>query len=370
MRRILAIIVAFVIFPLALQAQMDMPPNGFNPRATVSEEVGITSITIKYSRPGVKGRDGKIWGGIVANGFGAFNFLTGRPDSPWRAGANEATTISFEHDVQVEGKSLKAGTYALFMAIETTEVTLIFSRQTEAWGSFRYEEADDVLRVKVKPETLNTSVEWLKYEFIDHREDGCTVALQWEKMSVPFSIDVDVDNIVLARIREEFKGVKGFINANKIQASRYFFEKNTNLDEALSWAEQAVTGRPFGQSTFAAYENLANNYKKLNRLSEADSIMTAGLPIASLNEHVGYGKKLIKQNRPDRAIEVMLNAKIKFGDIYALNNVLSFAYSAKGSYKKARTYANKALQQAPNERSKSKVGINIEKLKAGNDINQ
>ena len=264
-------------------AQMDIPPVGFNPRATISEEVGITSITIKYSRPGVKGREGKIWGGLVANGFGALSFITGTMSSPWRAGANEATLISFEHDVKIEGKDLKAGSYALFMAMNPDSVLLIFSKQTDAWGSFYYKQSEDVLRVKVKPATLDKSVEWLKYEFIDHKKESCVIAMQWEKLSVPFRVDVDIDNIVLTRMRAEFTGVKSFISANRVQASMYCFDRNINMEEALSWAQSAVTGRPCGQSGFDAYENLANGYEKLNRLPQADSVMNEGLNIASIN---------------------------------------------------------------------------------------
>ena len=143
-----------LISSVVTTAQMDLPSVGFNPRATISEEVGITSITIKYSRPGVKGREGKIWGNVVPKGFGAFNFFTGSMTRPWRAGANEATLISFEHDVRIEGKDLKAGSYAFYMATGTDSVTLIFSKQTESWGSFYYKQTEDVLRVNVKPVAL------------------------------------------------------------------------------------------------------------------------------------------------------------------------------------------------------------------------
>ncbi len=289
--------------------------------------------------------------------------------SPWRAGANQATTIEFEHDVRVEGHDLKAGTYALFMAMETDKATLIFSKQTEAWGSYNYDESDDVLRVDVKPTALDKSVEWLKYEFIDHTENGCTIAMQWEKLSVPFRIEVDVENIVLARIREEFKGVKGFISANRLQASMYYFEKSTNLDEALSWAEQAVTGKPFGQNSFVAFENLANGYGKLTRLAEADKVMDEGLHIATLNEYLSYKSRLLAQKRADRAIEIMMLAKDKFGDVYAVNDALSYGYSAKGDFSNALKYANKALSQAKGERAQNKVQANVEKLKIREDIN-
>ncbi|HWJ02997.1 MAG TPA: DUF2911 domain-containing protein, partial [Verrucomicrobiae bacterium] len=256
-------IVLFLITALTAatsNAQMDVPPNGGNIKAAVSEEVGITSITINYSRPGVKGREGKIWGTLVPYGFNSPNFISQKANSPWRAGANEATTISFEHDVKVEGKDLKADTYALFMAIDPDSTLLIFSREKEAWGSFFYRPEDDVLRVKVKSTPLDKAVERLKYEFIDHQEKSCTVAMQWEKLSVPFKVEVDVDNIVLARVREQMISGKGFVSGNLLHASWYFLPKNSNLEEVLGWAQRAVTGFPYGQSQFENYRTLATAY--------------------------------------------------------------------------------------------------------------
>lgn len=365
------IILSIVITLTAIvaTAQMDLPPAGFNPRATISEEVGITSISINYSRPGVKGREGKIWGAVVANGFGTFSFVTGSLGSPWRAGANEATLISFEHDVKVEGKDLKAGTYALFMAMGPDSATVIFSNLTDAWGSFYYTKDADVLRVKVKTEKIEKPVEWLKYEFTSHTENSCVIALQWEKMSVPFKVDVDVEKIVLARIRSEFTGVKGFINANKIHASYWCFEKNINMDEALVWAQSAVNGKPYGQTGFNAYDNLAEGYEKLNRIIQADSVMNEGLSIASIDQYAAYSKSLIAKRRADRALEVMLRGQKIFGDVFAVNNGLSYAYAAKADYTKALEFANKALAQAP-PYLKAIVSGNIEKLKMKKDINQ
>jgi hypothetical protein len=351
-------------------AQMDIPPVGFNPRATISEEVGITSITIKYSRPGVKGREGKIWGGVVPYGFATFSFLTGRMTSPWRAGANETTVISFEHDVKVEGRDLKAGPYAIFMAMAPDSVTLIFSKEIHAWGSFNYRPEDDVIRIKIKPQTLDKPVEWLKYEFVDHDEKSCVIAMQWEKLSVPFTVSVDVDNLVLARMREEFTGVKGFVSANKLQASMYWFDKNMNMDEALTWAQGAVTGKPFGQSGYDAYDNLAKGYEKLGRISQADSVMSEALSIANIAQYTNYGKRLITKKRADRALEVMLGAQKKFGDVFAVNNGLAYSYSAKGDYKKALEYTNKAMLQLPSPQLKPMLEANLAKLKEGKDINQ
>lgn len=364
---ILSMMIAFV--SVSVYAQMDIPSEGGNRRAFISEEVGITSISIKYSRPGVKGREGKIWGGVVANGFNIFNFITNKPTSPWRAGANEATVISFEHDVKVEGKELMAGAYALFMAMGPDTVTIIFSKQTEAWGTFYYREEDDVLRVKVRPVGLDKSVEWLKYEFIEHNDKNCVIGMQWEKISVPFKVEVDVDSIVLLRVREQLISSKGFASGNLIHASRYFFEKNIFMEEALEWAQRAVSGKPYGQTGFDGYRTLAIGYEKLNLTAQADSVMNEGLLIANMNQHLAYGKTLIKQSRMDRAVDVLQGAFERYGDSYAVNNSLSYAYSGIGDYAKASEFANKALIQASNPQAKSIVSANIEKLKERKDIN-
>ena len=361
--------IAIMLIAIAATAQLDIPSIGFNPRANISKEVGITSISIKYSRPGVKGREGKIWESLVTNGFTAFNFITNNMTSPWRAGANEATIISFEHDVMIEGNDLKAGSYALFMAMGSDSVVLIFSKQANAWGSFYYKEEDDVLRVKVKAVALDKTVEWLKYEFVEHKEKSCVIDMQWEKLSVPFKVEVDVYPIVLARFREELTSASGFASAYLLQASMYCFDNNINLEEAISWAKRSVTGQPFAQSGFDVYKNLANGYEKTNRLVMADSVMTEGLAIANLTQYISYGRKLITQTRKEIALDIMLSAKAKFGDVYTVNNGLSYAYSAKADYKKALEYATKALNQVPAPYLKTIINTNMEKLKAGKDIN-
>lgn len=352
-------------------AQLDLPPSGGNPRATVSEEVGITSITIKYSRPDVNKREGKIWGdsNLVTNGFSAANFITNKNTSPWRAGANENTTITFEHDVKVEGQSIKAGTYGLFMAMGTDNVTIIFSNQSDAWGSFYYDEKYDALRVNVKPAVLDKSVEWLKYEFIEQREKYCVVALQWEKLSVPFRIDVDVDNIVLARIREELTSRKGFTPALILTATQFCFNKNINLEEALQWSKKAIDGQG-GQRTYITLRNLATAYEKLNRIPEADSTMAEALTIATANQYTAYGRILITQKRANKALEVLLANQKRYGDIFGVNNGLMSGYSAKSDFKNAVKYAEKAMVQAPSEAAKKTLEGQIAKLKEGKDINQ
>ncbi len=369
MKKLLLFTALFLIITNGF-AQMDVPPSGGNPRSTISEEVGITSITIKYSRPDVNKREGKIWGdgNLVTYGFTSPNLTTNKNTQPWRAGANENTTISFEHDVKVEGQPLKAGTYSLFMAMGADNVTIIFNTQTEAWGSFYYDEKYDALRVNVKPVILDKSVEWLKYEFIEHKEKYCVIAMQWEKIAVLFKVEVDVENIVIARLREQLTSGKGFTPALELQAAQYCLNKNINLEEALQWSKRAIDGVG-GQKTYITLRNLATAYEKLTRVPEADSTMNEALQIATANQYTAYARQLITQKRADKSIEVLMASKKRYGDIYIVNLGLMMANSAKADYKNALKHADKAMAQATNDGAKKQLEGNIAKLKEGKDIN-
>jgi hypothetical protein len=364
----LNLLIAFFALSIAINAQMDMPPSGGNARATVSEEVGITSITIKYSRPDVNKREGKLFGDganfPVSYGFTTVNLNTNKNTQPWRAGANENTIITFEHDVKVEGKDLKAGTYGLHMAVWPDKVTVIFSNQTGAWGSFYYDEKFDALRVDVKPVKLDKSVEYLKYEFIEHKPKYCVIALQWEMLSIPFKVDVDVDNIVLAKLRDEVTSQKGFNAFNMLAAANYSINNNINLEEGLAWAQRAALTK-----TFATLNALSNAYAKNNKLPQADSTMNEALVFANPNQYMAAGRNMITAKRLERALEIFNTNQKKNGDVLTVNAGFMSYYSAKGDYKKALEYAEKALTQAP-EPQKATINGNIAKLKEGKDINQ
>jgi len=186
MLRKLSILFAILILSVSVFGQLTMPPDGGNNKASVSERIGITDITINYNRPGVKGREGKIWNGLVHFGFKDLGFGTSKA-APWRAGANENTTITFTTDARVEGKEIKAGTYGLFAAMGNGEATLIFSNNHSSWGSFYYDPKEDAVRISVKTVPLTENVERLKFEFTDETERRATVALIWEKLKIPFN---------------------------------------------------------------------------------------------------------------------------------------------------------------------------------------
>jgi hypothetical protein len=361
---IAAIALLFVVIQPSI-AQMDLPPSGGNVRATITEEVGITSITIKYSRPDVNKREGKIWGdgNLVSYGFTSQNLATNKNDMPWRAGANENTIITFEHDVKVEGKDIKAGTYGLHMAVYADKATIIFSNQSDSWGSFFYDPKYDAARVDVKPVALDKSVEYLKYEFIEHKEKYCVIALQWEKLSIPFKVDVDVENIVLARMRDQVTGQRGFNAFNLLAAANYFINKKIYLDDALVWAQRAALTK-----SWATLNTLGNAYTALNKLKEADSTMNEALVFANPNQYLAYGRSLITAKRLDRALEIFNANQKKNSDVLQVNAGFMSYYSAKGDFQKALEFANKALAQAPDP-AKPAINANIAKLKEGKDIN-
>ncbi|NUM79327.1 DUF2911 domain-containing protein [bacterium] len=146
--------------------------------ASISQKIGATEVVITYSRPGVKGR--KIWGELVPWGEKPF---------PWRAGANENTTISFSTDVEIEGKKLPAGKYGLHMTPQQDQWTIIFSKKNNSWGSFKYNKDEDALRVNVKPVSAPMK-EWLEYEFDDMTQTSGTINLYWEKLRVPIAVKI------------------------------------------------------------------------------------------------------------------------------------------------------------------------------------
>src|SRR5262245_2678887 len=196
-------------------AEIPLPPNGDAEKAEVSQWIGLVRISIAYHsprvhRPATNDRTGHIWGELVKYGFFDEGFGPSK-STPWRAGANENTTITVSHDVKVEGKELKAGTYGLFLEVaQNGPWTWIFSNQSAGWGSFQYDQKYDALRVPVTPQEA-PATEFLTYGF-DERLPASTVAyLQWEKKRVPLKIEVsNVNQLYVDQIRKNLLSWPGF----------------------------------------------------------------------------------------------------------------------------------------------------------------
>ena len=168
----------FALFgPVENFAQNGKQEVRISPKAGITQQVGLTDITITYGRPGVKDRT--IWGKLVPF------------DAVWRAGANEATKIVFSTDVIIEGKKLKKGSYSFFTIPGKKDWTIIFNKVADQWGAFEYNESQDALRIKVKPEKGNWQ-EWLAYTITKVSDTSAVIRLEWEKLRIPFKVEVSL----------------------------------------------------------------------------------------------------------------------------------------------------------------------------------
>jgi hypothetical protein len=180
------ILTALLVLPSATYAQGNQVRASL--KASVMQTLGVdTEITITYSRPGVKGR--KIWGELVPFGMAPGNRYSKDQPYPWRAGANENTTIEFNHDILVDGKPLPAGKYGIHMIPTEKDWTIIFSKNNSAWGSFQYNQDEDALRITVTP-VKAPHQEWLMFGFDNLAGTSATAYLRWEELKVPFKIEL------------------------------------------------------------------------------------------------------------------------------------------------------------------------------------
>lgn len=368
MKKILLTCGLFISVLSFSQIPLTVAPSGGNKKASVSERIGLTDVTIRYDRPGVKGREGKVWGQLVPVGFTDPGFGSSK-SSPWRAGSNENTTFEFSTDVKIEGQSLPAGKYGFFIAYDPEECTLIFSKNSTSWGHYYYDQKEDALRVKVKPVILNNSVEWLKYEFMNETENSATIALQWERLSIPFKIEVDYIKEQIASFRRELRTEKGFIWQSWNQAAQWCVQHNANLEEALLWSDSA-TGTSFGgDRNFQTWSTKAQILDKLGRSNEAAEIMKKALPYGNMSEIHQYGRQLVTLKKPKEALEVFKLNYEKNKDQFTTLMGLVRGYSANSDFKNALKYANLALPLAPNDLNKTNVETMIKQLKEGKDVN-
>ena len=368
MKKIFSLTVSFAfISSLFSQINLTTLPSGGNKKASVTERVGLTDITIRYDRPGVKGREGKIWGQLIPVGYTDQGFGSSKA-APWRAGANENTTIEFSNDVKIEGQSLAAGRYGFFVAYDPSECTLIFSKNSTSWGSFFYKPEEDVLRVKVKPVALDKTVEWLKYEFMNQTENAATVGLQWEKLMIPFKIETDYVKDQLTVFRNELRNSKGFQWQSWNQAANWALQRDVDLNEALLWADTASGPSFGGDHNFAGYATKAGILSKLGRNDEAAATMKIAMPFGTMIDLHQYGRSLIAQKKPKEALEIFkMNYDKNPNQVTTLIGLVR-GYSANGDYKTALNYANKAMAITDTQ-NKSNLQTMIDKLKDGKDVN-
>src|SRR5688572_21952795 len=199
--------------------------------------------------------------------------------------------MSFSHPVTIEGKELAAGTYGFFIALGETESTLIFSKINNSWGSFYYDSTQDALRVNVRNEPLDKSVEWLRYDFNDETRNSAVIALSWEKRRIPFKVEADIQKLQMASFRSELRTTRPFYDF--MSAANYCITNNIELEQALAWMDRAIYFRIMGVKNFQTLNTKAAVLFKMNRVEEAKKVMEEAIPLGTVNEVHYYGRSLI-----------------------------------------------------------------------------
>jgi len=222
---------AAAIFATSLFAQapqLDLPAP--SPTATLKQRVGLTDIEITYSRPGVKGR--VIFGGLEPWG------------EVWRAGANNATKVTFSTPVKIGGTEVPAGTYGLFAQLGQDEWTLIFNKIAKQWGAYQYNPQDDVVRVAAKPVKLAQPVETFTIDINDIRDESATLNLIWESTRVSVQLEFDVVSKVVPQIEAAMAAPGG--KKPYVAAAMFYLDHNLDLKKAVAWMDAAIAEQPKG----------------------------------------------------------------------------------------------------------------------------
>ena len=357
------------------QTSITLPPDGENQHATVSQSLGLVTVTIDYHSPkvhnprGGEDRRGKIYGTLVPYGMQKTLGFGTCTECPWRVGANENTVFTTTNDVKIEGQPLAAGSYGLHMVPGQDEWTIIFSKNSTSWGSFFYDPKDDALRVKVKP-AKSEYHEYLTFEFPERKLDQATALMRWEDLQVPFTISVDnIASLYLDKIRNELKNSQGFSWMNYTGAARYALQ-NKDPKDALEWAKVAATPGFPGVENFNTLMTLADAQAANNMEADAAKTREKATAMGSPIELHQYARQLLTQGKKQEAFAVwQLNAK-KYPGQWPVNVGLARGNSAVGNYKEALKYAKLALAQAPDDNNKKNLQTGIAKLEAGKDMNQ
>jgi hypothetical protein len=346
-------------------AELTQPPNGDNQKAEVSQWIGPVRITIAYHSPRVhlNGRDrtGHIFGELVQFGMFDDGFGPSRA-TPWRAGANESTTLTVSDDVKIDGKDLKAGTYALFLEVaKTGPWTWILSRHI-GWGSFQYDPKHDALRVPAAA-VDNPFTEFLTYGFDERRTDSAVAYLAWEHKRIPLKIEVpNVDELWVAKMRQDLESWAGFSYQNWQQAAQFSASKNVNLEEALVWAEKAIS-EPFrnavaGHRDFSTLGTKAAVLTALGRTAEADKTMDEAMRLPGTEAMAihQYGMRLLAAQRKERAMTVFqFNRAQHPADTFVTYVGLARGYTAAGDTKNAIANWEIALKNVPADQQSNRA---------------
>ncbi len=282
-----ALLLVLLVAPFA-SAQVRLPRP--SQKASVMQTIGVTDVTITYSRPGVKGRT--IWGDPLPEqasikGEATLDDQTIRPKGApivpwghaWRTGANEATQFVVTDDVLINGQKLPAGSYSLHTIPTKDEWTIIFNSVANQWGSFSYDPAKDTLRVKAKPQWVGENKEWLEFWIDPVNENSAEVNIRWEKVRVPFTVAVkDVKALTLEKARAAVAAAKPDDWRTPLQAANYVLlgDDKTAAPEAIGWLEQSLKIKETFGNLYAKARLLASQGKTEEAIVVGEKALAMG----------------------------------------------------------------------------------------------
>jgi len=282
MKRILKILwLMATAFTLNFTVAQDLPRP--SPLAKVEQRIGLTDVSVTYSRPGVKERT--IWGELVPY------------DKKWRTGANAATVLTFSHDVKVNGQDLAAGSYAFYTKPTKAEWTVYFNKEIDAWGrTSEYKTENDALTLTVKPE-VNEMVESMRFTFENIKTDSADLVLAWEKIKIVLKIEVESEKKAMENIEKAIEDASGKWRVLR-SAANYCADNNTNLDKGMEWINESIELHESWYSYWVKADVQAALGNKKEAIASANKAIKLGEADAKKK-----GKEFTYRKRLDKAIE-------------------------------------------------------------------
>ncbi|MEO7765922.1 MAG: DUF2911 domain-containing protein [Ferruginibacter sp.] len=236
---------------------------------TIKQNFGLSFIELSYSRPNIKGRN--VMGDLVPFG------------KVWRTGANQATTLTFGDDVTIGDKKIAAGKYGLVSIPGKDSWTLIITKQLDITSPAAYKEENDVVRVNLKPVTLNDKVETFTIQFANVKASSCDLNLIWDKTGITLPISTDIDGKVMSQI----KNTMTKDNLPYFNAAMYYMENGKDLNQALTWFNKAAEQNP---NAFFVYYQKASCLAKLGKKQDAITTAIKSKELATVAKNDDYIK--------------------------------------------------------------------------------
>ena len=318
--------------------------------ARITQRIGITDITIDYHRPLVRGR--KIFGGLLAYG------------QVWRAGANFNTTIEFSDPVTVEGQPVAKGVYGLHMIPGETSWVVILSNNSTSWGSFTYDKAEDALRVNVKPQAIENR-EVLSYDFDDPKPNSALITMRWEKVAVPFRVEVNTPEIVRQSLRNQLRARAQFEWQAWEEAAEYLLNNGLGAEEALKYSDRSIEL----EDRFENEMTRAHALSALGRKEEARAARDMAIAKGSQLQIHSYGRGLQIQGQQDEALELFRDNIKKDPNSWIGHNDAARVAVARGDFDTAVREMRLAVAAAP-ESLKAQHADLVRRLENREDINK